>query len=124
MEPTKKILIIDDDNGIRKLLACRLASLDYEPLMAESGCAGLTMAKDSRPDLVILDLRLPGIPGEEICKAIREDQDKQFAKTPIIMLTSKTDDVDRVIGKVVGANCYMTKPFKADELAEQIHKLT
>ena len=72
---------------------------------------------------VILDLRLPAMSGEEVCKAIREDHDKSFARTPIIMLTGKSADADRVIGKVIGANCYLTKPFQTDELVEQVHKL-
>ena len=66
---------------------------------------------------------LPKIPGEDVCKAIREDDDDEFAKTPIIMLTAKNSDVDKIVGKVIGANRYMTKPFDIGELMQAIGEL-
>jgi len=91
---------------------------------AEDGENALKKARLIHPDLIILDLKLPRLSGEEVCKAIRNDHDKEFAKTPIIMLTAKTSDVDRVIGNVIGATCYMTKPYDLPELLKNIRKAT
>jgi DNA-binding response OmpR family regulator len=70
---------------------------------------------------VILDLKLPALPGEEICRQIRKNE--TTAKIPVIMLTGKTDDVDRVVGRVIGANIYLTKPFKPEDLFNGINQL-
>lgn len=119
----KKILIVEDDDSIRKFLSYRLKRMAFEVFVADNGEEGLAEARQKRPDLVLLDLRLPKLSGEEVCKAIREDKDKSFAKTPIIMLTAKNSDVDRVIGKVIGADSYLTKPFVAKELLAEIQTL-
>ena len=119
----KRILIIEDDQAIREFLGYRLRKLNYDIIAAENGEEGLTKARQNFPNLIILDLMLPKLSGEELCKAIREDHDKLFAKIPIIMLTAKNSDVDRVIGKVIGANCYIEKPFKADHLLKEIKRL-
>ena len=74
------------------------------------------------PDLIILDLKLPKLTGEEVCKAVREDRDKKFAVTPIIMLTGKNTDTDRVIGMVIGANSYVMKPFRMENLLKEMRK--
>ena len=116
----KKILIVEDDPDQRKFLSYLFKKSGYEVYGAGDGEEGLNMARKERPDLVILDLRLPKCPGEEVCKAIREDQDKGFAHTPIVMLTGKTADVDRVIGNVIGASSYLTKPFHTADLLEQV----
>lgn len=118
----KKILIVEDDLSISKFLAYRLRKLDYDVIVAADGNEGLKKARLEPPDLVILDLMLPACSGEEVCKAIREDDNDQFSKTPIIMLTAKSSDVDRVIGKAIGANHYMTKPFDADELLDAVRR--
>ncbi len=119
----KKILILEDDQNTGKFLSYRLKKLDFDVLVVGDGEKGLSEARREPPDLVILDLGLPKLSGEEVCKAIREDHDKKFAQIPIIMLTAKNSDVDHVIGKVIGANCYMVKPFKADDLIKEIKKL-
>ena len=87
-----------------------------------SGLAAVEAARREQPDVMVLDLKLPQMRGEEVCKAIREDRDKRFAAVPIIMLTGKTSDVDRVIGMVIGASCYITKPFRAEQLVREIRK--
>ena len=98
MDSIKKILIIEDNKDIRTVLARRMSSLGFETLMAEDGITGLEKARSGWPDVIILDLTLPKMSGQEVCKAIREDHNKEFARIPIIMLTGKTDEVDRVIG--------------------------
>ncbi len=119
----KKILIIEDDANTVKFLGYRLRKMNFSVFIAKDGEQGLDEAKKAHPDLVILDLGLPKLSGQEVCKAIREDHDKKFARTPIIMLTAKNSDVDRVIGKVIGANCYMVKPFATEELLKEINRL-
>jgi two-component system response regulator RegX3 len=117
-----QILIIEDDESIRKTLSCRLSKLGFDVLQSEDGFQGFDDAKRLHPDVVVLDLRLPGRPGEEICKAIRDDEDQEFAKTPIIMLTGKSSDVDRVIGMVIGADAYVSKPFRMPKLLKEINR--
>lgn len=123
VHPKKTILIVEDDASIRKMLQARLVSADFEVVTAGDGEEGLALARKIRPDLILLDLRLPKLHGEEVCKAVREDHDKKFAGIPILMLTAKTADVDRVIGHVIGATLYMTKPFDGGEVVKAIRKL-
>ena len=118
----KRILIVEDDLAISKFLGVRLRSLDFEVIVAYDGEVGLKEAKKHAPDLIILDLKLPKLTGEEVCKAVREDKDKKFALTPIIMLSAKSSDVDRVVGMVIGANGYVTKPFRVESLLKEIKK--
>ena len=119
----KRILIVEDDQTISKFLSFRLRQLNFEVMTAKDGEEGLSGARQNLPDLIILDLGLPKLSGQEVCKAIREDHDKAFAKIPIVMLTAKDSDVDRVIGKVIGANAYIAKPFQDDELLKEVEKL-
>ncbi len=118
----QRILIIEDDASIRKTLSFRLSKLGFDVSQSADGFQGLDDAKHILPDLIVLDLRLPGRSGEEICKAIREDEDKNFASTPILMLTGKATDVDRVIGMVIGANAYVPKPFRLPKLMREINR--
>ena len=118
----KQILIVEDDESVRQMVSLRLTKLGFEVSQAQDGFQGLDEAKRLRPDLIMLDLRLPGRPGEEICKAIREDHDEEFAKTPILMLTGKTSEVDKVIGMVIGANAYIPKPYRLPMLVREINR--
>ena len=117
-----RILIIEDDPSIRKTLSMRLSKSGFEVSQSEDGFQGFDDAKELKPDVILLDLRLPGRPGEEVCKAIREDEDREFATTPILMLTGKATDVDRVIGMVIGANAYIPKPFRLPHLMREINR--
>ena len=119
----KKILIVEDDPGLQKILGLRLKKSGYEAVAVPDGPEGLKEARRAAPDLIILDLILPGLSGEEVCKAIREDEDEKFSRIPIIMLTAKSSDVDRIIGKMIGANDYVVKPFDPDSLLEKIRKV-
>ena len=118
----KIILIVDDEEDIRRMLAFRLRQAGFIVQVASDGEKALEVARRIFPDLIVLDLTLPHISGQEVCKAVREDDDKEFASTPIIMLTAKSTEVDHIIGKVIGANYYMTKPFDFPAVLENIQQ--
>ncbi|MBN2483067.1 MAG: response regulator [Candidatus Omnitrophica bacterium] len=115
---SKKILVVEDEDSIRNVLEVRLKNCGFEVVTAADGEDGLNKARAEKPDLMILDLGLPKLPGEEVCRQLRNEENN----VPIIMLTAKTEDVDRVVGKVLGANYYMTKPFEWTELLKKIYK--
>ena len=118
----KIILIVDDEEGMRRMLSFRLRQAGFMVQVAADGEKALIIARQIRPDLILLDLTLPHISGQEVCKAVREDDDKEFASTPIIMLTARSTEVDRIIGKVIGANYYMTKPFDFPDVLGNIQQ--
>lgn len=118
----KKILLIEDEVDIVRILEFRLKRSGFEVSVATDGEAGLRRAREEQPDLIILNLLLPKLPGEEVCRQVR--QDENINKVPIIMLTAKKDDVDRIVGRVIGANFYMTKPFDLTLLLEKINHYT
>ncbi len=124
MNDNRTVLIVDDEPELAKAVEAVLKEEGYQTITAPNGEEGLRLAKEIRPALVILDWIMPKLPGLEVCRAIREDQDKTFRHTPIIMLTAKTDDVDRVIGNVLGANHYLTKPFQPEVLLSRVKELT
>lgn len=113
--PGKTILIVEDDREIRSLLADFLAREGYVPRMAEDGRAMDAALAEERPHLVILDIMLPGEDGLSICRRLRARGD-----LPILMLTAKGDDVDRIVGLEVGADDYLPKPFNPRELLARI----
>ncbi len=116
----KKILIIDDEPDMATLLKARLEKNGYETIIAKSGYEGLYKYITEKPALILLDLMLPDLDGYEVCREIRRRlQDEQI---PIIMLTAKSQDCDRIKGKVVGAQIYITKPFKSEELIAAVKK--
>jgi two-component system, OmpR family, alkaline phosphatase synthesis response regulator PhoP len=118
----KKVLIIDDSRFAVAIVRPRLERMGFEVIAAGEGGLGLRMVKEERPDLVILDLVLPGVSGENVCKEIRRDENIQG--TPIIMLTAKAGEADRVIGRVIGADEYIAKPFDLEQLAAAVLRLT
>lgn len=119
----KKILIVEDEAGIRIPLLIRLKSLGFDVLTAHDGIEGLERAFNFLPDLIILDLMLPRLSGEEVCKKIREHDDLAIAEIPIIMVTAKDSQADRVVGKIIGSNAYLTKPFEFDVLYQEMKNL-
>ncbi len=121
MSGKKRILIIEDDRDICRTVELHLSSLGFEILKAFDGKEGFEQAKISKPDLIILDLGLPYLPGEEVCRELRRDE--EYQEIPIIMVTAKGTDVDRVIGRVIGADYYISKPFDLDVLEEKIKML-
>jgi len=111
----KKILIIEDDPEIIKLLKIHLTNTIYNTDSVMDGAAGLQMALNNDYDLILLDLTLPNMDGIEVCKKLRSTKN-----TPIIMLTAKSEEIDRVLGLEIGADDYMTKPFSIRELLARI----
>ena len=112
------LLIIDDDERLNQLLKGYLSDFGFHILTALDPTEGLKQLKLKKPDLVILDLMLPGMDGFEVCKTIRK-----FDAVPIIMLTAKTDMMDKVVGLELGADDYLTKPFEPRELVARIHSV-
>lgn len=112
----KKILIIEDDPGILLSLKDEFESEGYTVYSAEDGEKGLEIARQQRPDLIILDIMLPVLDGYEVCKRLRMEGDT----TPIIMLTVKDKEIDRVLGLELGADDYVTKPFSLRELMARV----
>lgn len=121
--PKKRVLIIEDEYSASKFLTMRLKNLGFTVSAAFDGMSGLKEAMETVPDLIILDLMIPKLPGEEVCKALRESFDEPLTKIPIIMLTGKDSTVDRVLGKVIGADAYLTKPYEFSDLLEAIRKI-
>jgi len=117
----KKILVIEDDPDIAITMKYMLNKKGYEVSISNNGKDGFDKIKQELPDLVILDLILPDLAGEEVCREIRKDEN--LKNTPVIMVTAKYSDVDKVVGKVIGANRYMTKPFDMEELLEGVESL-
>ncbi len=115
----KKILIIEDDPGIQLSLKDELESEGFEVFIADNGMNGLNMAEEKNPDLILLDLMLPFLNGYEICKKLRQDGNR----VPIIMLTVKDHEADKVVGLELGADDYVTKPFSLRELLARINAL-
>ncbi|MDI6739227.1 MAG: response regulator [Candidatus Edwardsbacteria bacterium] len=117
----KKVLIVDDDSNILSLVSEVLTRNHYEPLKAQSGTSALEMVKTHRPDLVVLDIMMPGLNGFEVCKKIKTDP--ELAAIKIIMLTAKTKPVDIQTARAFGADSYFTKPFEIAELLGKIKEL-
>ncbi|MEJ2697396.1 MAG: response regulator transcription factor [Candidatus Sulfobium sp.] len=113
------ILIIEDNRDLARLLRVHLGDLSYEVEVAADGVSGLAMAEADRFDLIILDLMLPGLDGVEICRRLRARQ----SYVPILMLTSKSSEIDRVLGLEMGADDYVTKPFSIVELIARVKAL-
>lgn len=114
----KKILIVDDEENIVELIKFNLELKGYDVYSAYDGLEGLEKAKLIKPSLILLDIMLPLLDGTKVCEKIREDE--EIKDTPIIMLTAKNMEKDKVIGLELGADDYMTKPFSVKELMARI----
>ena len=111
----KRVLVVDDDAKTVELVKLYLNRDGYKVLTAYNGVEALRLARESHPDLIVLDLMLPGIDGFEVCRTLRDESD-----VPIIMLTARTTDQDKLTGLGLGADDYVTKPFSPKELAARI----
>jgi len=116
-----KILVVDDEPDALEVLGFKLKEAGYAPVFAKDGARAITAARDERPALIVLDLMLPEIDGLEVCKILRRDPGT--AMIPIIMLTARAAEMDRVLGLELGADDYVTKPFSPRELVLRIKKL-
>ncbi|MFP3919433.1 response regulator transcription factor [Lysinibacillus telephonicus] len=113
---SKTILVVEDEVSIATLLKYNLERVGYEVLLAHDGKVGLDMAIENSPDLILLDLMLPTMDGMEVCKELRS----QKRNIPIIMLTARDDEFDKVLGLELGADDYMTKPFSPREVIARV----
>ena len=113
-----RVLIVEDERDIRDLVVLHLQRDGYEVTSAGSGEEALAQVRQSPPDLVVLDLMLPAMSGLEVCRRIRQEQ--ATATLPIVMLTAKADEVDRVVGLELGADDYVVKPFSPKELLARV----
>ena len=113
-----KILIVEDEKDIRDLIIYALQAKGYETISTDDGEKALKMLKENKPDLVILDWMLPSVSGLEICRNIRRD--KNIKNIPIIMLTAKITEDDKILGLDSGADDYITKPFSTAELTSRV----
>jgi len=109
------ILVVDDEAAIAEAVQARLESEGYRVVVASDGPQAIELHREHAPDLVVLDLMLPGMDGLEVCKALQRD-----GWTPVLMLTAKTEEADKVAGFAVGADDYLTKPFSLRELAARV----
>jgi DNA-binding response OmpR family regulator len=114
----QRILVVDDEEDIRELVSYGLRREGYEVVTAPDGESALARVKERRPDLVVLDLMLPGIDGLEVCRRLRADDGTKAI--PVIMLTAKVEESDVVIGLGVGADDYVTKPFSMSVLLARL----
>ncbi len=112
------ILIVEDDDTVREALSAGLESEGYEVILSDNGLDGLKQAKEEGPDLILLDLMLPEMDGLSVCRALRRDSD-----VPIIMLTARGTEMDKIVGLETGADDYVVKPFSLGELLARIRSL-
>jgi DNA-binding response OmpR family regulator len=121
MSAKPKILVVDDESDALEVLGFKLREAGYEPVFASDGTSALALARTERPTLVVLDLMLPEIDGLEVCRLLRRDP--ATSGLPIIMLTAKATETDRIVGLEIGADDYVTKPFSPRELVLRIKKV-
>lgn len=113
-----RLLVVEDDDGIREMLRYNLAAAGFSVQEARDGTAGLRTARSSEPDLILLDLMLPGMSGLDFCRALRKT-----SRVPIIMLTARDTEVDKVVGLELGADDYITKPFSMREVVARVNSV-
>ena len=116
-----RILLVDDEPSIVKMVGKRLEVEGFDVLIATDGQDGLTKARTQSPDLIVLDLMLPKLNGYEVCTMLK--QDSRYQKIPVVMFTAKAQEKDEKLGLECGANAYVRKPFRAQELLGKIRSL-
>ncbi len=114
----KRVLVVEDEDAIRETLRYNLVREGYTVIEAATGPEALTQARAEHPDVILLDVMLPGLSGLEVCRVLRQE-----SSTPILMLTAKGSEVDKVVGLQLGADDYVTKPFSFNELLARITAL-
>lgn len=116
-----RILLVDDEADTFEVLGFKLREAGFDPVSAEDGRTAVAKARSERPELIVLDLMLPGIDGLDVCRILKRDP--ATSAIPIIMLTAKAAETDRIVGLEIGADDYVTKPFSPRELVLRIKKL-
>ncbi|MBI3204828.1 MAG: response regulator [Polyangiaceae bacterium] len=116
-----KVLVIEDERDLQQVLTYNLRQAGYEALSAERGVEGLRLARAEAPDLVLLDLMLPDLAGTEVCRSLKEDAATRGI--PVVMLTARGEEIDRVVGFELGADDYIVKPFSVRELLLRIQAI-
>jgi two-component system phosphate regulon response regulator PhoB len=111
-----RVLVVEDDEGIREMLKYNLSSAGFSVQEASDGASGLRTARSAQPDLILLDLMLPGMSGFDFCRALRKT-----SRVPIIMITAKDAEVDKIVGLELGADDYITKPFSVREVLARVN---
>ncbi|MDO5041273.1 MAG: response regulator, partial [Peptoniphilus sp.] len=114
-----KILLVEDEEAIRKFVKINLERENYEIFEASTGEEGIEIARKNKPEIVVLDIMLPGIDGYEVCRVLRDE----FPDLGIIMLSAKSEDLDKIMGLQYGSDDYLTKPFNPTELSLRIKSL-
>ncbi|MBU3158573.1 response regulator transcription factor [Clostridium frigoris] len=114
----EKVLVVDDEEHIRELIKFNLEKNGYKVICADNGIDAVKLAKEQVPQLMLLDLMLPGMDGLDVCKEIRKDSN--MSGMPIIMITAKGEEIDKIIGLELGADDYITKPFSVRELVARV----
>jgi two-component system alkaline phosphatase synthesis response regulator PhoP len=117
----KKIMVIDDEPYIARVIKFKLEQEGYTVYSANDGVSGLEKIKQEKPDLVLLDVMMPGLSGYEVCQKIKSDN--SLAQTPVVILTAKGQERDREQGLSVGASDYITKPFSPNRLLELVRTM-
>lgn len=117
-ERRNRVLVVEDDQTLLEVLEYNLTGEGYEVATASDGLTALQTAREVKPDLILLDIMLPGLDGLEVCRILRQEM-----SSPILMLTARADEVDRVVGLEVGADDYVTKPFSMRELLARVKAL-
>jgi two-component system alkaline phosphatase synthesis response regulator PhoP len=120
-EVQKKVLIVEDESDLVKLLKYNLEKEGFKVSYATDGTVALAEVRRDLPDLVILDLMLPGLDGLEVCRQLRRND--RFARTPILILSARSEEADRIVGLELGADDYVTKPFSTRELIARVRAL-
>ncbi len=118
-----KILVVEDDPAALRLVTFTLESAGYEVISTVNGFAGLRKAQEEQPDLLVLDLMLPGIDGYEVCHRLRSDPAGRERRLPILMLTAKSQQADRTMAEQVGVDLYLSKPVTPDEITAAVDSL-
>jgi len=113
-----KILVVEDDENLVNVLIYNLRQEGYNVIMAKDGIQAIDVARTNKPDLIILDVMLPKLSGFDVCRILRKE-----TTVPILMLTAKTDEVDKIVGLEIGADDYVTKPFSMRELLARIRAM-
>jgi DNA-binding response OmpR family regulator len=117
----QKILVVDDEQDVVKILKVRLEAAGYAVIAAYDGQEGLDMAHNEKPDLIVLDLMLPKLNGYQVCRMLKFDS--AYQAVPIIMLTARASEEDQKLSQEAGADAYMTKPFEPEQLLAKIREL-